>query len=184
MDRKGWSQMEVPSGWLQVIRGPRLRSQQWPSAKRNPVHWRQFKGATGNPQGSKTRLSPDAAREIAQSSATRLGKALEAMGDVQGPAVEVLKAELTKARAAQKQPAVEVEVGHTACRGVCSQDGGPGTSREVVGSAVPSPHQDAVTGSRATGDVTSADGEHRASRTRCVGARVPSGEAAVARQVN
>ena len=102
--------MEVPSGWLQVIRGPRPRSQQWPSAKMNvqmvqrevPGRWRQFKGVTGNPQGPKPRLSPDAAREIAQSSVTRFEKALEAMGDVQGPAVEVLKTELTKARTASK----------------------------------------------------------------------------------
>ena len=78
MGRKGWSQMEVPSGWLQVIRGPRPRSQQWPSAKTNvqtmqrevPGRWRQFKGVIGNPQGRK--LSPEAAREIAQSSVTRL----------------------------------------------------------------------------------------------------------------
>ena len=109
--------MEIPSGWLQVIRGPRPRAQQWPSAKNVqtvqrevPGRWRQSKGATGNPQGPKPRLSPDAAREIAQSSVTRLEKALEAMRDVQGPAVEVLKSELTKARAASKQPAVLVEI--------------------------------------------------------------------------
>ena len=41
---------------------------------------------------------------------TRLEKALEAMGDVQGPAVEVLKSELTKARAATKQPPLNVEI--------------------------------------------------------------------------
>ena len=35
MGRKGWSQMEVPLEWLQVIRGPRPTSQQWPSAKMN-----------------------------------------------------------------------------------------------------------------------------------------------------
>ena len=69
-----------------------------------PGRWTQFKGATGNPQGPNPRLSPDAAprdRPIFSN--------LEAMGDVQGPAVEVLKTELTKARAASK-PAVEVEI--------------------------------------------------------------------------
>ena len=57
-------------------------------------------------------------------------------------------------------------VGHTR-RGVCSEEGGPGASREVVGSAVPRPLQDATSGSRATSDVTSADSEHVAGRTRC-----------------
>ena len=111
--------MEVPSGWLQVIRGPRPRSQQWPSAKaKDPVttqrevpgRWRQSRGATVTSQVPKPRMSPDAAREKAQSSVARLEKALEAMGDVVGPAVEVLKAELIKARAAAKQPAVDVEI--------------------------------------------------------------------------
>ena len=56
------------------------------------------------------RINPDAAREMAQSIVVRLGKALEAMGDVQGPALEVLKSELTKARAASKQPPLDVEI--------------------------------------------------------------------------
>ena len=55
-------------------------------------------------------MSPEAAREKAQSSVARLEKALEAMGDVVGPAVEVLKAELIKSRTAAKQPAVDVEI--------------------------------------------------------------------------
>ena len=79
-----------------------------------PGRWKQSKGATGNPLGPKPRLSPDAAQEIAQSSVTRLEKALEAMGNVQGLAVEVVKSELTKARTASKRLAVEVEIDH--CR--------------------------------------------------------------------
>ena len=105
---------------------------------------------------------------------------------MQGPPVEVLKAELTKARAAAKQPAVEVDVdqcrkfiarsevdqrvGHTACRGVALE------RPEVVGSAVPSPHRCHFRIPRHR-YVTSADGEYGASRTRCVGARVALGEA-------
>ena len=33
MGRQGWSQIKVPSGWIEVIRGPRPRSVQWPSVK-------------------------------------------------------------------------------------------------------------------------------------------------------
>ena len=32
MPRRGWSQLDVPSGWVQIIRGPRPRSVQWPRA--------------------------------------------------------------------------------------------------------------------------------------------------------
>ena len=56
------------------------------------------------------RINPDKAREKAQSTVTRLEKAMEAMGDLQGPAVEVLKSELTKARAASKQLPLDVEI--------------------------------------------------------------------------
>ena len=56
------------------------------------------------------RINPDKAHEKAQSTVTRFEKALEAMGDVQGSAVEVLKSELTKARAASKQLPLDVEI--------------------------------------------------------------------------
>ena len=34
--RKGWSSVEVPGGWLQVIRGPRPPASKWPQAQRKP----------------------------------------------------------------------------------------------------------------------------------------------------
>ena len=34
MPRKGWSTVEVPDGWLQVIRGPRPPAVRWPKAPR------------------------------------------------------------------------------------------------------------------------------------------------------
>ena len=36
--RKGWTQVEVPGGWLQLIRGPRPKSEQWPmQSGRSPL---------------------------------------------------------------------------------------------------------------------------------------------------
>ena len=32
MTRRGWTQMDVPSGWIQVLRGPRPKSEKWPAA--------------------------------------------------------------------------------------------------------------------------------------------------------
>ena len=75
-----------------------------------PGRWRQSKRATVASQVPKPRMSPDASHEKAQSSVARLEIALEAMGDVKGPAVEVLKAELIKAREAAKQLAVDLKI--------------------------------------------------------------------------
>ena len=62
------------------------------------------------PQGQHQRMNPDTAREMAQCTVVRLEKALEATGDVQAPAVEVPKTELTKAKSASKQPPFNVEI--------------------------------------------------------------------------
>ena len=35
MVRKGWQSMDVPSGWIQVLRGPRPKSVQWPLADKS-----------------------------------------------------------------------------------------------------------------------------------------------------
>ena len=111
--------MDVPSGWIQILRGPRPKSVQWPLAKDRHQpgpqegvsgRWRQPKSAKGAPSGSRPRINPDVAREMAHTKVSRLEKALEAMGDLQGPVVEALKADLVKARAASKKPSVEVEI--------------------------------------------------------------------------
>ena len=47
---------------------------------------------------------------MAQCIVVRFERALEAMGDVQGPAVEVLKTKSTKAKSASKQPPLEIEI--------------------------------------------------------------------------
>ena len=112
--------VDVPSGWIQVLRGPRPKSVQWPLAKDRlqpgpqegvSERWRQPKSANGaQPGGSRQRINPDVAREMAHTKVSRLEKALEAMGDLQGPVVEASKADLAKARAASKKPSVEVEI--------------------------------------------------------------------------
>ena len=34
MGRKGWIVMEVPNGWLQVLRGPRPPAARWPMSEK------------------------------------------------------------------------------------------------------------------------------------------------------
>ena len=38
MPRRGWSAMDVPSGWVQILRGPRPRSVRWPRAPAQRPH--------------------------------------------------------------------------------------------------------------------------------------------------
>ena len=38
MPRRGWSTADVPGGWIQILRGPKPRSEQWPRAgARSPM---------------------------------------------------------------------------------------------------------------------------------------------------
>ena len=51
MPRRGWSHLEVPSGWIQVLRGPRPKSVQSPLAKeRNLSDVPQPRGRWRQPQ--------------------------------------------------------------------------------------------------------------------------------------
>ena len=45
MPRKGWSSLESPTGWYQVIRGPRPKAVQWPQQQwQSSFSWRQQSG--------------------------------------------------------------------------------------------------------------------------------------------
>ena len=73
MVRRGWTHVEVPSGWVQVLRGPRPPSVQWPPAKGvsnskpqqerrssavPPVGKGSSKGATSEGEGRRTSSPP------------------------------------------------------------------------------------------------------------------------------
>ena len=55
----------------------------------------------------------DAFRDAARTKIQKLEKALEVMGDVVGPAVDALKAELDKARQAAKVPPLWIQIALT-----------------------------------------------------------------------
>ena len=99
MGRRGWSTMPVPEGWVQVIRGPRPKSVQWPRAPKGLKHqqqrqpgatqqgrWRQphVQGRQGQPQAPKTGIRaphPDEKVAVAQERVSKLEAALRAVGD-------------------------------------------------------------------------------------------------------
>ena len=60
-------------------------------------------------QGGSSRVNPDIAVETAHPKVLQLGQALALMADCSGPAVEVSKQELEKAKAASKKSPVDVE---------------------------------------------------------------------------
>ena len=80
--------------WVQILRGPRPKSEQWSRVTVRPPQFpcdSQLPICEGEGQ-------PDVLRDAARTKIQKLEKALEVMGDIVGPAVDALKAELDKAR--------------------------------------------------------------------------------------
>ena len=122
MPRRGWSTADVPAGWIQIVRGPRPRSEQWPraSATRSAVP-RVLSSVQHQPaqprkptlNSAKDKVNPDVVRDAARNQISKLEKALEVLSDSTGPAVDALKSELEKARQAAKVPPLNVQVSST-----------------------------------------------------------------------
>ena len=107
--------MEVPTGWVQILRGPRPPSQKWPIAQ--PMQRPRQPRVSPVPQGPRVptvRVSPDGSHDAARQKVEKLQQALAVMEDTGGVAVECLKAELEKAKKASQKPPLNVEVGE--CR--------------------------------------------------------------------
>ena len=56
MPRRGWSAMEIPSGWFEVIRGPRPPSVRWPQAHDRQPRGQLFEGKRERRSGPVVRL--------------------------------------------------------------------------------------------------------------------------------
>ena len=117
MPRRVWSKVDVPSGWVQIVRGPRPKSEQWPRRVTMPEHQPSVaqKSPVSRPaqvfaRSAKEKVNPDVARCAAFTQVQKLEKALEIMGDAEGPAVEALKLELDKARKVAKVPRLSVQI--------------------------------------------------------------------------
>ena len=113
MVRKGWSQLDVPTGWVQIVRGPWPKSVTWPRANTQSM---KPQVASAKPPGgqkrtgvapqTRPRLSPEAVVGVSLSKVAKLEKALEVFGDTEGPVFDAMQAELKRAKsAAQLQPA-------------------------------------------------------------------------------
>ena len=109
--------MDVPSGWVQFIRGPRPKSVQWPkSSGRNPsaVQIQQPRGPpkpAQSPPERSVRQSPEQRSEVVKQKVSGIEAALAALaaaGSTEGPEVKALQEALQKARwSAQDLPLQE-----------------------------------------------------------------------------
>ena len=84
MVRKGWTQVDVPNGWVQLIRGPRPRAAQWPRAPQfSEKQQRQQPGGqpprgAKEPQPERVPLHPDERMARARVRVGQLESALKA----------------------------------------------------------------------------------------------------------
>ena len=103
-------------------------------------------------------------------------EACESFGSVQGPAVEVLKAELAKPGSPKRRKSMARSE-----RPIKELDSQCADVREVVGTQIPRPHEP-TSGCRVAGDVTAADGQQEASLAEDI--QPVAKKQAVARQVS
>ena len=96
---KGWTQVEVLSGWVQILRGPRPKSEQWPkqskSISKGKGRGQQRQFSVSPPQ---TRHDPDSVMSNARSRIAKLEAAMVAVGESDATYPSLFDA-LQKARA-------------------------------------------------------------------------------------
>ena len=113
MPRKGWTQIEVPHGWKQLIRGVRPRSEKWPRAERN-LSAAPGAGSRSQVQRGRWRQPIQRASPQSQHAATQrvlqLEAVLAAFGDSKGPEVTMLQESLRSARRAAQVPPLGVQL--------------------------------------------------------------------------
>ena len=114
MVRKGWTSVEVPDGWYQVIRGKRPPSVQWPRAG-SQQHARQTgKPAlesrkppkTGSQSASRQRVNPDQLRAAASA---RIQRIQASLGALQSEDIEERQALLSALEKAERQEVPPME---------------------------------------------------------------------------
>ena len=107
--------MEVPNGWLQIIRGPKSPSAKWSQTKPSDKLYR----APGESPDSKQTLTPqvrgpqfprrtpESNRSAAAAKIVRIQASIAALGDEDPEEKELLKKALMKAELQAKTPPLE-----------------------------------------------------------------------------
>ena len=112
MVHRGWRSADVPDGWVQVIRGPRPRSIQWPRAspQSRPVPVQSSplsqpkQSSVPKTSGTRPFGDPQVRVTAAQERVAKLEAALAVLHGVDGPEVESLRVVLKRAKEVKVQP--------------------------------------------------------------------------------
>ena len=113
MVRRGWSHVEIPNGWVQLIRGPRPKSVQWPRASKESKPQQQVRQQV-RPSRPVTWSSrnPEEVVEQARKRVGQLHTAIQAL-DPTDPARPVLEDALKKAKGQATLPSLEEQIQST-----------------------------------------------------------------------
>ena len=79
MPRKGWQSVDVPSGWVQIIRGPRPEAATWPRRGETPQPAQRRQSNVPFPRQEP--VDPDTALASARLLVTKLERAMEVVGE-------------------------------------------------------------------------------------------------------
>ena len=99
MPHRGWSAMELPCGWVQVLRGPRPNSVRWPMAS----------GRSSSDIQQQQRHT----RSRCGVGGSTVESLQSAMGSHQGPEVDALRSALSKAKQAAQERPLKAQLAHT-----------------------------------------------------------------------
>ena len=110
MVRRGWSTVEVPSGWLQVIRGSRPPVARWPGRSAFSANCPDPRPSVPIPDRPR---KPNEVRGAASTRVARLQAAMSNLGPDNFEEKKVLDAALRKAQSQAKVPPLEEQIAHT-----------------------------------------------------------------------
>ena len=117
MVRRGWTHVEVPSGWVRVLRGPRPPSVQWPQARSVSKVQQERRSSAVPPVGKgsgkgvprqKERDSAPLPRRTPEMN--RTAAVAKISGDDDSEEVDVLKRALEKAQMQARTPPAETQI--------------------------------------------------------------------------
>ena len=112
MVRRGWSHVDIPNGWVQLIRGPRPKSVQWPRASKEGKPQQQVRQQVrpSRPVGSSR--NPEEVVEQARKRVGQLQTAVQVL-DPTDPTRPVLEDALKKAKGQATLPSLEEQIQST-----------------------------------------------------------------------
>ena len=108
MVRRGWQQLDVPTGWVQILRGPRPKAEKWPAATKKGQE-------TPSNGGGRWRRSsqPESGSSATTSRVRSLEAALKVLGPEEHVVREGLEASLQRAKAEAQKPSGQQRISQT-----------------------------------------------------------------------